>query len=175
MIKTTLLVIVAAIAALLLYAATRPDAFRVERSTLIAAPPAKVYGLIVDLHGFNTWNPFSKKDPTTKGSYSGPASGPGAAYAWDGEKTGQGSMQIVEAAAPTKVAMKLDFIKPFEAHNRADFSLVPEGGATRVTWAMHGPLPYLAKVMHVFINMDRMVGSDFEAGLADLKTLAEKP
>ena len=173
MIKTTLLVIAAVIAVVLIYATTRPDSFRVARSASIKAPPERLHALINDMRAFNTWNPYARKDPTMKGRYTGPASGKGAAYAWESEKVGTGSLEIIDTAAPASVAMKLDFIKPFETHNTAAFTIQPEAGATRVTWAMQGPVPYVAKIMHLFFNMDQMVGNDFEDGLANLKTLAE--
>ncbi|CAB3652986.1 hypothetical protein LMG24238_01246 [Paraburkholderia sediminicola] len=173
MLKVILITIVAAVGLLLIYAATRPDTFRIERSVRIDAPPERVYGLIDDLHQFNRWNPFLRKDPAAQGTYSGTPSGKGARYAWQGEKVGVGQMEIVDTAAPANVTMNLDFIKPFEAHNIADFTLKPEAGATQVTWAMHGPAPFLSKLMQVFVSMDRMVGKDFEDGLSNLKTLAE--
>jgi uncharacterized protein YndB with AHSA1/START domain len=166
--------LVAAIAGVLVYAATKPDTFSVERSASIKAPPEKIFALIDDLWSFNQWNPFEKKDPTIKGRYSGPLSGKGAGYAWESGQVGTGRMEITDTSPPSKVAMKLDFVKPFEAHNIVEFTLAPKGDSTNVTWAMRGPVPYLAKVMHVFFDMDRMVGKDFEAGLANLKTLAEK-
>jgi uncharacterized protein YndB with AHSA1/START domain len=174
MLKTILLAAVAALALLLIYAATRPDSFRVERSMRIQAQPDKVFALINDLHSFNTWNPFEKKDPAIKGSYSGAASGKGAAYGWQSDKVGVGSMEIVDTAPASRVTMKLDFVKPFEAHNIAEFTLAPDAGATRVTWAMHGPAPFISKLMQVFFSMDKMVGKDFEDGLSNLKTLAER-
>lgn len=175
MIKTIALIVLAALALLLAYAATRPDSFRVERSRVIEAPPERVFGLIQDLRRFNTWNPYERKDPAAKGEYSATTAGAGARYAWQGDKVGTGSMEITEATAPAHVGMKLDFVAPFEAHNRVDFTLQPQGGkATRVTWAMHGPVPYLAKVMHLFFNMDGMVGKDFEDGLGFLAAEAAK-
>jgi uncharacterized protein YndB with AHSA1/START domain len=173
MLKVILISVVAAVGLLLIYAATRPDNFRIERSVRIEAPPERVYGLIDDLHQFNRWNPFLRKDPAAQGTYSGTPSGQGARYAWQGEKVGVGQMEIVDTTAPANVTMNLDFIKPFEAHNIADFTLKPEAGATQVTWAMHGPAPFLSKLMQVFVSMDRMVGKDFEDGLSNLKTLAE--
>lgn len=110
-----------------------------------------------------------------KRTYSAVTSGKGARYAWEGNgEVGQGSMEIVESAAPSRVALKLDFVKPFEGHNRVDFTLEPRGGATRVTWAMHGPMPYVSKVISLFCNMDAMIGKEFEAGLASMKAAAEK-
>ncbi|MDP3228706.1 MAG: SRPBCC family protein [Acidovorax sp.] len=176
MIKTIALVLLAALGLFLAFAATRPDTFRVERSRVISAQPDRVYGVIHDLRQFNTWNPYERKDPAAQGQYSATTAGPGARYAWQGDKVGTGSMEIVEATAPVRVAMKLDFVAPFEAHNQVEFTLQPEGaGATRVTWAMHGPVPYLAKIVHLVFNMDRMVGQDFEDGLANLQAQAQKP
>lgn len=176
MIKTAALVLLAALGLFLAFAATRPDTFRVERSRVISAPPERVYALIHDLRQFNTWNPYERKDPAAKGQYSAITAGPGARYAWQGDKVGTGSMEITDATAPARVAMKLDFVAPFEAHNQVDFTLQPEGdGATRVTWAMHGPVPYLAKIAHLLFNMDRMVGQDFEDGLNNLQAVAQKP
>ena len=176
MIKTIALVLLAALGLFLAFVATRPDTFRVERSRVISAPPERVYGLIHDLRQFNTWNPYERKDPAAKGQYSATTTGPGARYAWQGDKVGTGSMEIVDATAPARVAMNLDFVAPFEAHNQVEFTLQPEGaGATRVTWSMHGPVPYLAKIAHLVFNMDRMVGQDFEDGLNNLQTVAKKP
>ena len=168
-------VVLVAVAGILAYAATKPDDFRVQRSASIKAPPDKIYAQIVDLHGWAAWSPYEKKDPAMKRTFSGAASGKGAVYEWDGDKNvGAGRMEIVEAAAPSKVGIKLDFLRPFEGHNTAEFTMVPSGDGTNVTWAMYGPSPYIAKVMGTFFNMDRMIGDDFAAGLANLKTIAEK-
>lgn len=175
MIKTIAIVVVVALAALLAFAATRPDTLRVERRTSIKAPPEKIFPLIQDLHAWRAWSPYETKDPAMKRTYSGAASGPGATYAWEGNKeVGQGSMQITDTAAPSKLTLRLDFLEPFEAHNTVDFTLQPQGDATEVTWAMHGPCPFVSKLMGVFFDMDKMIGTDFEAGLAKLKTVAEK-
>lgn len=174
MLKKIAILLLAAVLLLLGCAATRPDSFRVERSTVIAAPPDRVFALIDDLHGFNRWNPWLRKDPAARGTYSGPERGPGARYAWESNEVGTGSMTVVESAAPSHVGLQLDFIKPFEGHNQATFTLQPEGDGTRVTWAMFGPAPFLSKLMDVVVGMDRMIGPDFEAGLAALKTLAEQ-
>ncbi|MET0333406.1 MAG: SRPBCC family protein [Rhizobacter sp.] len=168
-------ILVLALGALLAYAATRPDSFRFERSVTIAASPEKIRPLINDMRQFNTWNPYNKKDPAMKTTYRGPQAGPGAAYDFEGNgEVGKGTIQIIEPSAPDTVSMKLDMLAPMEGHNLIDFKLQPQGTGTQVTWAMHGPTPYLAKVLHVVINMDKMLGKDFEAGLADLKTLAER-
>jgi uncharacterized protein YndB with AHSA1/START domain len=169
-----LLLLPAAIALLLVYAATRPDRFRIQRTAVIKAPAARIFALIDNLESFNHWNPYQRKDPGMKGRYSGPASGVGAAYAWDGSKVGAGRMEIIASEAPSRVTMQLDFDKPFKARNTAEFTLQAEGDAvTIVTWAMHGPSPYLSRLMGVVFNMDRVVGKDFEAGLANLRALTE--
>lgn len=176
MITITLLVLAAALAALLSYAASRPDTLQIERSVRIQAPPDKIKPLINDMKRFNTWNPYNQKDPAMKGSYRGPASGPGAGFDFDGNKNvGKGSIQIIPPSAPNRVTMTLDMTAPMACHNVIDFILEPEGNATQVTWAMRGPCPFLGKLMGVIFNMDKMVGRDFEAGLAGLKTIAERP
>jgi uncharacterized protein YndB with AHSA1/START domain len=141
---------------------------------VIKASPEKIYALIEDLHRWRAWSPYEKLDPAMTRTYGGSAGGLGSTYAWSGNgKAGAGRMEIVEAEAPSKLVARLDFTKPMEAHNKAIFTLVPEGDATRVTWAMEGPSPYLFKVMDVIFNMDKMAGKDFEAGLASLKAEAE--
>jgi hypothetical protein len=175
MFKIIALVVVVLICALLFYAATKPDTFRVQRSISINAPPEKVFPLIEDFRRWGSWSPYETKDPAMKRTYSGTASGKGSVYEWDGDRNvGKGRMEIVESSPPSRVSIKLDFIAPFEAHNVAEFTLEGKGGFTNVTWAMQGPLPYFAKVIHVFFDMDNMVGKDFEAGLASLKASAEK-
>jgi hypothetical protein len=167
-------VVVVLLAALLIYAAARPDTFRVQRATSIKAPPEKIAAALSDFHGWEAWSPWEKMDPAMKRSYSGAAKGKGAVYAWVGNKdVGEGRMEITEIT-PTRVAMDLDFVKPFAAHNKVVFTLGPKGDSTEVSWDMQGPLPYVAKVVHVFLDMDGMVGKQFETGLANLKALAEK-
>lgn len=175
MLKLFAIIIVVIVAGVLLFAATRPDTFRVERTTRIKAPPEKIFPLINDLRRFNTWNPYEKKDPNLKGSYSGAASGKGAMYVFDGNQdVGKGSVEITDSTPPLRVSMQLHMIEPMEARNNVEFILEPGGDTTRVTWAMHGPVSYFGKIIHLFFNMDRMVGRDFEAGLAGLKAVAEK-
>jgi len=159
----------------LAYAATRPDTFRVERSTGIKAQPEKIFAVLNDFKQWGAWSPWEKKDPAMKRSYGASTSGKGATYAWEGNKeVGQGSMEISGTTAPTLVTIQLHFIKPFEGHNQVDFRLEPQGETTKVTWDMRGPAPYITKLMSTFFDMDKMIGKDFEAGLASLKTLAEK-
>ncbi len=175
MLKIILPLLVLAIAAVLVYAATRPDTFRVERSAGIAAPPEKIFGLINDFRQWAAWSPWEGIDPALKRTYSGAASGKGAVYAWEGNsKVGAGRMEILESAPGSKIAIKLDFFKPFEGHNTAEFTLEHKGEATTVNWAMFGPSPYMSKLMGLMVNMDRMIGGQFEQGLANLKSIAEK-
>lgn len=175
MLKIVLIVIVVLIAAILAYAATRPGNFQVQRKTSIQAPPEKIFPLIADFHNWTSWSPWENKDPALKRTYSGAPSGKGAVYAWEGNRNvGSGRMEITDAPAPSKIAIKLDFIKPFEGHNLAGFTLQPEGGATTVTWDMRGPMAFIPKVFGIFVSMDKMIGNDFETGLANLKAVAEK-
>ena len=167
-------VVVVAIAGILLYAATKPDSFRVQRTVLINAPSDKVFPLINDIKAWTAWSPYEKKDPAMKRTYGAVTAGKGATYAWDGDKNvGQGSIEIVESG-PRKILLKLDFVKPFEAHNMGEFLLEPKGDSTSVTWATYGPSPYISKVVGTFMNIDDLIGRDFEKGLADLKAAAEK-
>ena len=179
MIKTisisVVVLLVVVVAAVLAVAAAKPDIFRVQRAASIKAPPEKIFPLLNDLRSFATWSPYETKDPAMKRTYSGAASGKGAAYEWDGNRNvGKGRLEIADAVPPSKVTLKLDMIDPFEAKNIVEFTLEPKGEFTNVTWAMHGRVPYLAKVVHVFLDMDNMVGKDFETGLANLKVLAER-
>jgi uncharacterized protein YndB with AHSA1/START domain len=178
MLKATLIVVailVLGVVGILAYAATRPDTFRVQRTATIKAPPDKIFPLINEFRNWSEWSPYEKKDPAMKRTMGATTSGKGATYAWDGDKNvGEGHMEIVEVAPPSKVVIKLDFMRPFEAHNTAEFTLAPKGETTDVTWAIHGPNLFVGKVMGLFINMDRMIGRDFETGLANLKSIAER-
>jgi len=166
-------ILVVAVACVLAYAATKPATFRIERSLAIKAPPDKVFALINDFRQWRAWSPWENIDPELTRDYSGAASGRGAAYAWQGKKAGQGRMEIVESTPPSKIVIDLDFIKPFRAHNSAEFTLVPSGETTNVIWAMSGPNLFIGKVMSIFMNMDKMVGKSFEEGLANMKAVAE--
>ena len=168
-------IIVLLVAGLLGYAATKPDKFRVQRSATMKAPPEKIFPLINDFHNWGAWSPWEKLDLVMKKTHSGAASGKGAIYEWEGnKKVGQGRMEIMEESPPSKVAIKLDFIKPFQANNKAEFALDRQGDSTNVTWTMDGSQPFMFKVMGVFMNLDNMIGKDFEAGLASIKGIAEK-
>jgi len=164
------------IAVVLTLAANKPDTLRVQRAAAVKAPPENVFPLINDFHQWAAWSPWEGKDPAMQRTFSGSPSGRGAVYAWDGNKNvGAGRMEILDASSPSKIIIKLDFFKPFEGHNTAEFTMLPQGDATtNITWAMHGPAPFMSKVMQVFMNMDNMIGKDFEIGLANLKRLAEK-
>lgn len=169
-----LAVIVAAIAVMLIIASTRPDTFRIARSTSVNAPPEAIYPMIADFHRWTEWSPYEKLDADLKRFYGGAQSGPGATYAWDGKKAGTGRMEIVDVTPPNLVSIKLDFTKPFKASNMAEFSMRPEAGGTAVTWSMTGPQNLMAKVMGLFFSMDTFVGRDFETGLANIKRNAEQ-
>jgi carbon monoxide dehydrogenase subunit G len=172
--KNIAVIVVLAVVVMLVLAARKPDQFRVQRSASIDAPPERIYAFINDFHRWGAWSPYEHKDPDMKRSFGGAGSGRGSIYEWAGNSNvGSGRMEIVESSEPSKITIQLDFLTPFEAHNIATFTMEPAGGATNVTWVMDGPTPFVGKIIHVFLNMDRMVGTDFEAGLANLKTAAE--
>lgn len=175
MFKIIAIAVVVLISAVLAFAATKPDTFRVQREASIKAPPEKIFALINDFRNWGAWSPYEKRDPAMKRTLSGAPSGKGAVYEWAGDSSiGTGRMEIMDAPSPSKVLINLDFIKPFEAHNIAQFTLEPKGDATNVTWSLHGPSPYLSKVMQIFFSMDNMIGKDMEAGLVNLKAITEK-
>ena len=169
------IIIILAIVIALILVAMRPNTFRIERSINIKALPEKIFPLIVNFHQMNKWSAWENIDPAMKRSYSGAESGKGAMYAWDGNKDiGQGSMEILESTPSSKVLIKIDFYKPFEAHNTVEFTLMSKGDSTTVNHAMYGPSPFISKLMSLVFNMDKMVGTKFEEGLANLKAIAEK-
>ena len=175
MLKTLAIVILLAILGILAFALTRPDTFSVQRTTTIRAPADKVFALINDFHRWGEWSPWEKLDPEMKRTFSGAPAGVGTVYEWTGNsKVGAGRMEILKTAPASKLDIKLDFIKPFEGHNIAEFTLTPKGDETEVLWVMHGPAPFVSKLMGVFVSMDSMIGKDFEAGLANMKAAAEK-
>jgi carbon monoxide dehydrogenase subunit G len=171
---TAALLAVLGIAAFLIFVASRPSAFRIERVETVSAPPAAVFALIDDLHNFNRWNPFAQGDPAMTLDYSGPQTGIGAAYAWNSTgRAGQGAMEIVRSVPEREVEMRLQFIRPFAATNIAHFTVTPDGHSSRVVWAMTGHNAFMNKLMGLIMNMDRMVGGEFAKGLKSLKALAE--
>ena len=168
-------VVLATIAVILVYAWTRPDSFRVERSASLNAPAEKIFPYIDGLKRWTEWSPYEGRDPAMKRAYSGAESGKGAVYEWDGnDQVGKGRMEIVDSTPPHRVVIKLDFLKPFEGHNMAELTVEPKGGQTIVTWAMYGPSTFMTKLIGTFMDMDDMIGRDFAAGLAKLKTVVEK-
>jgi uncharacterized protein YndB with AHSA1/START domain len=167
-------VIALVIAAILVFAASKPDAFRIQRSAAISAPPEKIFPHLNDLRAHHAWSPF-EKDPAMKRTHSGAPSGKGAIYEWEGNReVGKGRIAITESVPSSRLVMALDMFTPFEAHNTVEYTLAPAGNATNVTWSMHGKQPFMAKLMSTFINCDKMVGSQFEQGLAKLKAIAER-
>jgi len=171
---TVITIVIVAVVAVLILASKQPNDFRVERTVTINAPPEKIFAYIDDFHKWTAWSPYEHLDPNMQRTLSGAPSGKGAIYEWSGSgKVGQGRMEILDSS-PAKVSIQLDFIKPMEGHNRAEFILAPKGDATEVSWVMSGPANFMVKVMNVFFNMDKMIGADFEKGLADLKKVSEQ-
>lgn len=174
MIKIIAVAVVALLAIILIYAVTKPDLFHVERAIDIQAPPEKIFGLINDFRQWDAWTPYNK-DPAMKKTYSANTSGKGAHYAWEGNKeVGQGEITITDATPPREIEMELHMIKPFEGRNHVVFSIEATGGITKVTWALEDQHTYFLKLLSIFISMDKMIGNDFETGLARLKVTAEK-
>ncbi len=163
-----------ALVAFLLYVVSRPDSFRVQREILISAAPEQVFVCIDDLHNWANWSPWEKLDPGMGRTFGGPQTGVGANYAWDGnKKAGAGKMEITRSEPGVRIDMNIHFLRPFDAHNFIEFLFNEEGVGTRVTWSIYGPSPFISKLMGIFINMDKMIGKDFEAGLISLKQVAE--
>jgi uncharacterized protein YndB with AHSA1/START domain len=174
MVKAIVIIVVVLIVAVLAYAATKPDTFRIQRSASINAPPEKLFTILSDFHRSESWSPYEKKDPAMKRTFSGAANGKGAVYEFDGNKeVGKGRLTITDTVPPSKVTIALDIVEPFAAHNIVEYTLESVGDATQVTWSMTGQSPYIAKVICLFMDMDRMVGKDFEVGLSNLKAHAE--
>ncbi len=172
---TALIVVASAALALLLFVATRPARFEIRRSAIINAPPAKVFPLLNDFREWTAWSPWEKLDPALVRTHSGAASGPGAIYEWAGnKKVGRGRMEITATTPPTTVVIDLHFLAPFEARNVTEFTLASVGTGTNIVWKMTGANSFMGKLMGLFMNMDQMIGKDFEAGLANLKAAAER-
>jgi len=172
--KKILIGVVAVIAVILIAAAFQPDDYRVTRNTAIAAEPAKVFALVDDFHEWTKWSPWEKLDPNMTRSFEGPASGNGAVYSWQGNgDVGKGKMTITASQPTERVGIKLEFIEPFASVADTSFTLKPAGGGTEVEWAMTGQHTFVSKLMCLFMSMDKMIGPDFEKGLAQMKTVAE--
>lgn len=174
MLKKIGLGLAAIVVLFLIVVATRPGEFRYERSAVIHAPPDALFPLVNDFHNWNGWSPWDKLDPNLKRTFEGPAQGVGAMYGWTGnDDVGEGRMTITDAKANESVKIKLEFIRPFAAVNDTEFSFKPEGAGTKVSWAMSGKNNFMSKAFGLFVDMDKMIGSDFDKGLAQMKQLAE--
>lgn len=168
-------VLLALICIFIIYISSRPDSFVVQRSIAIKADPGSIYPYIADFHKWSAWSPYERLDAKMEKSYAGSPSGLGSKYLWDGnEKAGAGTMEIVEANEPSKVVIKLDFSKPFEGHNVAQFKLQPQDQNTLVSWSMSGESSVMMKCAGLFMNLDELIGRDFEIGLKSLKEEVEK-
>jgi uncharacterized protein YndB with AHSA1/START domain len=174
MLKKILIGIAVIVGAFVVIVALQPSDFRIVRSSTIAAPPATVFAQVNDFHKWEAWSPWARLDPAAKSSFDGPAAGNGATFRWAGnEEVGEGSMTITESRPSDLIRIKLEFLKPFAATNTAEFTFKPEGEQTVVTWSMFGTNNFIAKAFCLFINMDKMVGGQFEKGLASMKSVAE--
>lgn len=172
--KKLLLAIFIVIVSVAVFAASKPNDFRYERSIEINAPAGRIFPLINNLRANRVWSPWEKMDPAMKRTYSGEFAGKGAKYAWDGnEKVGAGSMEITESVTPTKVVSRLEFTRPMAAVNTTEFTLDEKNGKTTVTWAMYGPNTFMGKLVSVFMDCEKMVTEQFEAGLAEMKKAVE--
>lgn len=166
-------VIVAVVGAVLVLAAQQPDEFRVTRSAVIKASPQEIFPYINDVKLNHEWSPWVDMEPEAKYEFEGPQAGEGAVVRWSGKKSGQGTATIVESRAPEFVQTRLDFIKPMQSTSTTEISLEPQSGQTNVTWSMYGANTFMAKVMSVFMNCEKMVGGQFEQGLNNLKKTVE--
>jgi len=175
MLKKILIGLGAALALLVIVILLQPAKFRVERSITMAAPPEAAFAQVNDFHAWSKWSPWEKLDPNLKRSYEGPSSGTGAKYAWVGNKeVGEGRMTIEKATSPNEIQIKLEFLKPFQATNATTFTFSKTAEGNKTTWAMEGENGFMGKAFHLFMNMDQMVGKDFEKGLASMKTAAQQ-
>lgn len=175
MLKIILIAVAAAIVGVLVFAATRPNEFVVKREAVIDAPPETLEAMVSDFRQWGRWSPYETLDPAMKRTYGGPASGVGSTYAWVGnDKVGTGSMEIQKVVRGREVVFDLRFVKPFKGDNTGRFTFEPQGTGAKVTWSMTGQNPYIAKLMGLVFNMDKLVGKDFETGLANMKKAAEK-
>ena len=174
MLKVILIGLGVIVVAIIAVVALQPAEFRVARSATMSAPSPVIFAQVNELKKWEAWNPWQKIDPAMKLTFAGPPAGPGASYSWVGNnEVGEGRLTITESQPTDMVRIKLEFMKPFAATNTATFTFKPEGNQTAVTWSMEGHNNYLAKALHLFMNMDRMVGGQFEKGLADMKKVAE--
>ncbi len=174
MFKKILIAFIAFIVVFFGVASTQPDDFTLSRSTVVAASPADVFAHVNDFHLWEAWSPWAKMDPSMKTTYEGPSSGDGSSYSWVGNsKVGEGKMTIIKSQPTDLILINLEFLKPMKATNLTEFSFKPEGQGTLVTWTMSGKNNLFAKAIHLVVSMDKMVGPDFEKGLAQLKAATE--
>ena len=176
MLKIILITLGVIVVVLVVVVAMQPSEFRVARSTTVSAPPAAVFAQVNDFHKWEGWNPWGKIDPAMKQTYEGAPAGVGAIYTWVGNReVGEGRMTITESRPSDLIRVQLEFFKPFAATSIAEFSFKPEGNQTAVTWSMFGQNNFMAKAIHLFMNMDKMIGGQFEKGLASMKSIVESP
>ena len=174
MVRNIVVVLGALLIAFVVVVASRPPTFHIERSTTMTAPPDIPFAMVNDFHAWAAWSPWEKLDPDMKKTFSGPPSGAGAVYSWAGNsKIGEGRMTIERSEPPSQITIRLEFLKPFAATNKTTFTFVHVAEGTKVTWAMDGQKNFMAKAFHMFMDMDRLVGGDFERGLAAMKRAAE--
>jgi len=174
MLKKLLIAVVVVVAVFVAFAATRPASYRVTRSRTIGAPASVVYAQVADFHQWDKWSPWAKLDPAMKTTHTGPVAAPGSSYAWSGnDKVGEGKMTLVEAVPGQRLRITLEFLKPFAATSATEFGFAPRQGGTETTWTMEGHNSFVAKAFSVFMDMDKMIGNDFEKGLAQLKAVSE--
>jgi uncharacterized protein YndB with AHSA1/START domain len=174
MLKKVLIAAAVLVALFVIIVALQPSEFRVARSATIAAPPPAVFAQVNDFHKWEAWNPWGKIDPAMKQAYEGAQAGPGAVYRWSGNnEVGEGRMTIIESRPSDLIRIELEFFKPFAGTSTAEFTFKPEGYQTAVTWSMAGENNFIAKAMHLFMNMDKMIGGQFDKGLASMKSVAE--
>src|SRR5262245_22831488 len=177
---TNILLIIAAVIAVLVIglvviAALQPSTFRVTRSAVMAAPPAAVFEQVNDFHKWRDWSPYDKRDPAMHRTYEGPQAGNGASYAWNGNNdVGEGRSTIIESRPNEVIRIKLEFLRPFKGISTAAFTFQPQGNQTAVTWSLIGNHNFIAKAIGLFLNMDKMIGGDFEQGLSNLKGVVER-
>ena len=175
MVVKILLGVVVVVAVVLLFAATKPSKFHIEKSVSIQTPPEKVYALIADFHNWPQWAPQDREDPTMQRTYSGATTGQGAVSDWTSKgSAGAGQMTITAAAAPSKVDVVVDWKRPFKVQNAHGFTLTPAGGGTQLSWSAEGTNLYVMKVMELFVGVNGLMGKHFEAGLGNLKRIAEQ-
>lgn len=175
MVQVILGIVAVLIVGVLAFTLAKPNTFRIERTATINAPPEKVFPLIDDFHNWTQWSPWENVDPSLKRSYSGAPRGQGAIYAWEGnDKVGSGRMEITQSAAPSKVILRLEFIKPFAAVNTTEFTVTPNAAGSTVSWAMFGPSSFMHKFMSTMFNMNDLLAKQFDSGLANMKAAAEK-